>query len=153
MKDFDFSRFVALLVRALEIGIIAALALRWIDALVGLAYMLLRVGSRIVLPSAVVDAALNFSLLAILLLLLATLWYLFTSRSRAMGLAIRTGIYIVVFCVSPTRLGSSGPKSAQRPNQSMERTSTRRAFTFRVAWTPSLRPTLALGGRRSSCSR
>ena len=40
-----------------------------------------------------------------------------------------------------------------RSNHAMERTATRRAFTFRVAWTSSLRSTLALGGRRSSCSR
>ena len=38
-------------------------------------------------------------------------------------------------------------------NKAMERTATRRAFTFRVAWTPSLRPTRAPGGRRSSFSR
>ena len=38
----------------------------------------------------------------------------------------------------------------KRPNQAMERTATRRLFTFRGASTPSLRVTLALGGRRSS---
>jgi hypothetical protein len=42
---------------------------------------------------------------------------------------------------------------AQSSNQAMERTATRCAFTFRVAWTSSLRPTRAPGGRRSSFSR
>ena len=41
----------------------------------------------------------------------------------------------------------------QASNQAMERTSTRRAFAFISAPTSSLRSTLALGGRRSSCSR
>ena len=41
----------------------------------------------------------------------------------------------------------------KKPNQVMERTTTRRALTLRVASTRSLRPILALGGRRSSCSR
>jgi hypothetical protein len=38
-------------------------------------------------------------------------------------------------------------------NQSMERTATRRAFTFCVARTSSLRSTRAIGGRRSSLPR
>jgi len=44
-------------------------------------------------------------------------------------------------------------KKTKWPNQAMERTATRRAFTFIVASTCSLRRALALGGRRSSCSR
>ena|SRR2546423_5621104 len=40
-----------------------------------------------------------------------------------------------------------------RSNHAMERTTTRRAFTFRLAWMSSQRPTLALGARRSSYSR
>jgi hypothetical protein len=39
------------------------------------------------------------------------------------------------------------------PNHAMERTPTRCAFTLRVNNAPPLRATLALGGRRSSCSR
>ncbi len=38
-------------------------------------------------------------------------------------------------------------------NQAMERTATRCAFTFSIIKTFSLRAALALGGRRSSCSR
>jgi hypothetical protein len=45
------------------------------------------------------------------------------------------------------------PKPPKRSNHTMERTATRRAFTFRVAGAPPLRATLALAGRRSSCSR
>jgi hypothetical protein len=45
------------------------------------------------------------------------------------------------------------PKSPNASNHAMERTATRRAFSFRVAWTLSLRVTLAPGGRRSSFSR
>jgi hypothetical protein len=41
----------------------------------------------------------------------------------------------------------------KRPNQTMERTATRRAFTFQVNYISPLQATLALGGRRSSCSR
>jgi hypothetical protein len=44
-------------------------------------------------------------------------------------------------------------KSRQRPNQAVERTATRRAFMFRVTRRSPLRTTLALGGRRSLCSR
>jgi hypothetical protein len=40
-----------------------------------------------------------------------------------------------------------------RSNQAMERTATRRSFPFRVAWTSSLQARLAVGGRRSSCTR
>ena len=39
------------------------------------------------------------------------------------------------------------------PNHAMERTATRRAFTFKMIKTFLLRATPALGGRRSSCSR
>ena len=39
------------------------------------------------------------------------------------------------------------------PNQTMERTPTRRAFGVSIATTSLLGSTLALGGRRSSCSR
>jgi hypothetical protein len=41
----------------------------------------------------------------------------------------------------------------ETPNRAMERTATRHAFSFGVAWTPSLRPTRAPGSRRSSFSR
>jgi hypothetical protein len=41
----------------------------------------------------------------------------------------------------------------QPSNQAMERTATRRAFPFQVAWVAPLRLTRAHGGRRSSCSR
>jgi hypothetical protein len=41
----------------------------------------------------------------------------------------------------------------KRPNHAMERTATRRAFTFSMIKPLSLRTTLALGGRRSSYSR
>ena len=44
-------------------------------------------------------------------------------------------------------------KSPQTSNHAMERTATRRAFTFSVTSAPPLRATRALGGRRSSCSR
>jgi hypothetical protein len=43
--------------------------------------------------------------------------------------------------------------TTQSSNQAMERTATRRAFTSRVDWTPSLWPTRAPGGRRSARSR
>jgi hypothetical protein len=45
------------------------------------------------------------------------------------------------------------PGRKKAPNQAMERTATRRAFTSRVAWMPSPRSTRAPGGRRSSYSR
>src|SRR5882724_6003049 len=38
-------------------------------------------------------------------------------------------------------------------NHAMERTATRRAFTLEMSKSLSLRAALALGGRRSSCSR
>jgi hypothetical protein len=69
------------------------------------------------------------------------------------------GVYpahIIVDRVKVLRKNTAvGAHSAERvrSNQAMERTATRRAFPFPVAWTPSLRPTLALGGRRSSYSR
>jgi len=39
------------------------------------------------------------------------------------------------------------------PNQAIERTAIRRVFTFQMTKTRSLQVTLAVGGRRSSCSR
>ena len=48
------------------------------------------------------------------------------------------------------RVNVSPPEAS---NHAMERTPTRRAFAFPIAATSSLRSTLALGGRRSSCSR
>jgi hypothetical protein len=39
------------------------------------------------------------------------------------------------------------------PNQALERTAARRAFTFQMVKTISLETTLALGGGRSACSR
>jgi hypothetical protein len=41
----------------------------------------------------------------------------------------------------------------ETPNHAMERTTTRRTFALNVASSPSLRPTRAPGGRRSSYSR
>jgi hypothetical protein len=48
---------------------------------------------------------------------------------------------------------SSSTNHAQKSNQAMERTTTRRAFTLLVTNASPLRAALALGGRRSSCSR
>jgi len=39
------------------------------------------------------------------------------------------------------------------PNQALERTATRRAFTFQMIKTVSVAAMLALGGGRSACSR
>jgi hypothetical protein len=106
MKRFRFARFITLLVRVLEISIIAALALRWFDATLGFWY-------KITLPRPAYDAALNFSFLVIVLLLLATLWLLFTRQPPAWAIAMRTSIYIVAFFLSPSRLGVSPPKTTQ----------------------------------------
>jgi len=40
-----------------------------------------------------------------------------------------------------------------RPNQALERTATRRMFTFQMIKIVSDKATLALGGGRSACSR
>jgi hypothetical protein len=48
---------------------------------------------------------------------------------------------------------SSKVSNTDRPNQELERTATRSAFAFCVAKTSLLRAALALGGRRSACSR
>lgn len=109
MKGFRFARFVELQVRVLEIGIIAALALRWYDATAGFFY-------RMALPQAVYEAATSFLFLAVLLLLVATLWYLFTGHPRATVLAIRTSIYIAAIVLSPFRM----PASAHSPQHSSE---------------------------------
>ena len=106
MKSFRFARFGALLVRVLEISIIAGLALRWFDATLGIWY-------KVMLPRAAYDDAMSFSVLAIVLLLFVTLWFLFTGQPRATVIAMRTSIYIVAFCLSPTRLGISAPKTTQ----------------------------------------
>jgi hypothetical protein len=52
-----------------------------------------------------------------------------------------------------TRLTRSPRTPPQASNQAMERTPTRSASVFRVAWTLPLRLALAFGGRRSSYSR
>jgi len=51
------------------------------------------------------------------------------------------------------RLTRSSRSPPQASNHAMERTATRRGFTSGAARTPPLAATLALGGRRSSCSR
>ena len=66
-------------------------------------------------------------------------------------LAVRVGDYWVVTQRSVIR--SLFLLSRVSPNQAMERTATRDAFTSRVAQISLLRSTLALGGRRSSYSR
>jgi hypothetical protein len=118
MKAFSFARFVTLLARVLEGGVVAALALRWIDALVA-------IWSDIALPGAAVETALNFSFFAIVLLLAADLWLLLTRQPRAVSAALRTLVYIVVFMLSPYRLGGSPQRVAIRPNQSMQPTAGR----------------------------
>jgi hypothetical protein len=52
-----------------------------------------------------------------------------------------------------TRLTRSPRRPPQASNLSLERTPTRRAFALFVSSSPSLRSTLALGGRRSAHSR
>jgi hypothetical protein len=52
-----------------------------------------------------------------------------------------------------TRLTRSPRSPPQASNQAMERTATRRAFMFPLAWALSFRPTVAPGSRRSSFSR
>jgi len=42
---------------------------------------------------------------------------------------------------------------AHSPNQALERTATRRMFTFQMIKTFSIAAELALGGGRSACSR
>jgi len=146
MKLFSFARFVALLARVLEIGIVAALVLRWVDALLG-------IWSRVALPSAPVEAALNFSFFAIVTLLAADLWLLLTRQPRAVPAALRVLLYIVIFMLSPYRLGGSAREAANRPNQSVELTATRRTFTFQMTKASSIRASLALGGGSSLLSR
>jgi hypothetical protein len=114
MKAFSFDRFLALLIRVLEIGVIVSLALLWFDATVGFWY-------RVALPRAEYDAAQGFSLLAILVLLLAALLSLLKRQPRASRVAIRAIIYVVVLCVSPTRMGSSAPRAAQMLNSTIQR--------------------------------
>jgi hypothetical protein len=48
---------------------------------------------------------------------------------------------------------TSASMARQSPNQALERTATRCAFTLCVAKTSSLRATRSPGGRRSACSR
>jgi hypothetical protein len=115
MKAFSFDRFLALLIRVLEIGVIVSLALRWFDATLGFSY-------RITLPWRAYDAVLGFSLLAILVLLFTALFLLLKRQIRASRVAIRAMIYVVVFCISPNRLGSSGPRATQMLNQTIQRT-------------------------------
>jgi len=117
MKYFDFRRFADLLVRVLEICTVASLALLWAGALLGIGSLFLSRGPMIVLPSAVEDTALNFSLLCIVLLLLGSVWSVATRRPRAKPLAIRTLIYFMMLSVVPHRMGGAGPRNTQRPNQ------------------------------------
>jgi hypothetical protein len=118
MKAFSLARFVTLLARVLEIGVVATLALRWVDALLGML-------SRVPLPGAAVEAAFNFSFFAIVALLAADLWLLLTRQPRAVPAALRVLLYIVIFMLSPYRLGGSTREVANRPNQAVERTATR----------------------------
>lgn len=115
MKIFSLARFVTPLARVLEIGVVTTLALRWIDPL-------LAIWPRVSLPGAAVEVAANFSFLAIVLLLATDLWLLLTRQPRAVPAAFRVLLYIVIFMLSPYRLGGSAREVANRPNQSVERT-------------------------------
>jgi hypothetical protein len=65
------------------------------------------------------------------------------------GAAGGTAVYLWLGAPESTfsRTGLEGMKRP-RPNQAMERTATRRAFTFPVASAPPLQATAAAGGRR-----
>ena len=114
MKGFCFSRFVRLLLRVLEIGMIGSLVLRWVDATLGF-------WSGITIPRGVYDVMMNFSVLAIFVLGLVRLWLLFTRQPRASMMAMRTILYVVAFCVSPARLGSTVQKTAERPSRTISK--------------------------------
>ncbi len=130
VKSFSIVCFVALLTRALEVGVIAALALRWFD-------LLPLVWDRIPLPASAVEVASDFSLFAIVLLLVADLWLLLTRQPRAVPAGVRTLVYLVVFILSPYRLGSADRKVAQWPSQAtMELTGARVRLRFTVAASP-----------------
>ena len=102
MHLFSFVRFLSLLARSLEVCVVTALALRWIDPLVALT-------SGVSLPRAAVDTASGFSLLAILLLLAVALWSLIARQPRATLAAIRGIVYLILFVLSPFRMAAVHP--------------------------------------------
>jgi hypothetical protein len=112
---FSFARFVKLLTGASEAATLAFLALLWIDPLVGLLH-----GPEI--PQRVIDVGSNFGFLAIMLLLASNLCLLLTRQPRAAFSALRAVVYIVVFMISPQRLGAPVSRPPQGPNQAMHPT-------------------------------
>jgi len=104
MKLFALGRFARLLVRVLEISLVIAFAVRWLDIFVSNRY-----GTE---PFRVVgDVAASFSFLALLLLLPLSLSLLVTRQPRGLATVLRTLLYIMVFTLTPFRLGSSARAS------------------------------------------
>jgi hypothetical protein len=83
----------------------------------------------------------------------ATMLHSYVSReveiTGEISFSMRQGLVIMIQNVRPIEDKQVTPRS----NQAMERTATRCACPLQTAWTPSLRPTRAPGGRRSSFSR
>jgi hypothetical protein len=146
MSNFSFARFVTLLARTLEAATITALVSRWIALFVMVRYRAGAAGSAL-------DVASNFAFLAILLLLLSDLWLLLTHQRRGVFLTLRTFLYILAIMIGPYRLGGSPSEAAQRPNQAMQLTASRRTTLLSMTSTLSSAAMRALARSSSSCSR
>jgi hypothetical protein len=147
MQQFSFARFAMLLIRVLEISIVAALLLDWVAFFVDIRY-------RVAAAGTASDVAENVAFLAIVVLLVGDLWLLLTRRPHAVFATMRTFVYIVAFAIGPHRLGGgSFSEAARMPNQSMEPTASRRTIQLSVSSTHSYTATHALVRGSSSHSR
>jgi hypothetical protein len=84
MQEFSFTRFATLLIRVLEVSIIAALLSRWIAV-----FLIVRPETN-ALGGTALDVASNFSFLAVVLLLVGDLWLLLTRRPHAVFATVRS---------------------------------------------------------------
>jgi len=116
MPKFLFIRFATLLIRVLEVSIIAGLLLRWAAI-----FLIVRPETN-ALGGTVMDVAANFCFLAIACLLVGDLWLLLARRPHAVFATLRTFLYIVLCLVGPYRLGGLPENTTERPNQAIELT-------------------------------
>jgi hypothetical protein len=129
---FSFDRFVELLRRALEACIVATGAGSWV--LVALYWRRLGDIRRVF---EVLDGVF---ILSLLLFVLIVVYSFCVIGRRAVGLALRAVVYIVLFGISVRPLSLGSVVVAQRPNQAMQRTAGRSAFSLQMTSTFNQQP-------------
>jgi len=147
MRRFSFAHFATLLIRVLEISVVAAIVARWA------ALALIVRADTNKLGGTVIDVAANFCLLGVLLLLAGDLWLFLSRRPHAISTTFRTLLYLVLSLVGPYRLGGQPGDASRKPNQALELTASRRYNQISMTSTFYSPATHALARSSSASSR